>query len=137
MTASPRRTPRCCSSSRTCNEGRATPRRAASARALAEERHLGRLHQDDEIEQQAVVLDVVEVILQLLHGILLGRSVRIAQLRPAGDPGLQAMPLEVVRNLLGELRHELRALGTRAERPEFVAELSKKSPYYFERHCLK
>src|ERR1700733_12253552 len=43
------------------------------------------LDQDQQVEQQVVILDVVQIVLQLLDGIRLGRSVGIAQLRPASE----------------------------------------------------
>src|SRR6185312_8290463 len=81
-----------------------------SAGALAKKYHLCCLQENREIEQQRVVLYVVEVVLQLLERILLRRPVWIAELRPSGDAGLYAVALHVIRNALGELGDELRAL---------------------------
>src|SRR6185437_5822837 len=53
--------------------------------------------------------------------------VGITQLRPAGEPGLDAVSLHVIRDALGELAHELRPLRTRADEahlpPQHVEDL--------------
>ena len=49
------------------------------------------------------MLDVIKVVLQLFPRVLEGGAVRKIQLRPAGDPGLDAMSIEIMRDLFGEL----------------------------------
>src|SRR6185503_8078484 len=93
------------------------PRRAASrlARAFAPQHDLHRLQQDHDVENEALILHVVEIELQLLERILLGRPIGIAKLRPPSESGLHAMPLVVIGNLLGELARELGTLGARSD----------------------
>src|SRR5512134_282477 len=94
----------------------------ALARALAPEHDLDRLDENREIEQQAPVLDVVQVVLKLLERILFGRAVRVAELCPPGDAGLHAVALAVVRDRVLEVVHELRSLRTWADEAHVAAE---------------
>src|SRR5512147_483261 len=86
-------------------------RAGKSSRTLAPQHDLDRLHEDREVEQQAAVLDVVQVVLELLDRVFLGRPVRVAELRPTGDARLHGVALAVVRDLLLELADELGPLG--------------------------
>src|SRR3990167_2513556 len=80
-----------------------------------EENDLDRVQQDQEIQEEGEVLDVVEIVLELLEGILQRGPVAVAHLRPAGDPRLHGEAFQVERDLLLELVDEFGPLGARAD----------------------
>src|SRR5713226_1098802 len=80
----------------------------------SEQNRLDRFEQDRRIERQALVLDVVKIVLQLLLGVLDRRAIRIFDLRPTRQPGRDQMALFVKRNFLGQLGNEMRTFGPRA-----------------------
>src|SRR5689334_15220473 len=82
-----------------------------STSAATEDDRLNGLEQNRRVEREALVLDVVEIVLQLLPRVFNRSAVRIFNLRPARQAGSDQVPLLVERNLLGELRDEVRALG--------------------------
>ena len=78
-----------------CRGVHAGPRRpgAESACAFTEQDDANGGEQDQQVEQQAAVLHVVEVIGQLLAGVLDRRAIRIVHLCPAGDARLDVAAL--------------------------------------------
>eukprot|EP01041_Mallomonas_annulata_P019862 gene19862-39402_t len=80
--------------------------RGRSASALSQQHHLHRVDQDQQVEEEAVVLHVVQVVLQLLDGIINGRAILVADLGPAGHARLDAVPHRVERDVLRELLDE-------------------------------
>ena len=73
------------------------------------------IQKDEDIEEEAHVLHVIEVVLELAPGILDGGAVGVIDLGPAGDAGLDHEPLLVVGDGGGELLDDLRPLGTGAD----------------------
>lgn len=91
---------------------------AALGRALGDEDFEG-LDHDDDILEQAVVLDVHEVVDELVvgRGVVLGED-----LGEAGDAGLDVVAVGVLGVLCGELLNEVRALGARADEAHVAVE---------------
>src|SRR5215204_5878404 len=76
---------------------------------------LHRLRHDGGVEEEAAMLEVVQIVAQLLGRPLDVRCVGVTDLRPAGDTGLDEVPASPERNLVGQLVQELRPLGPRAD----------------------
>src|SRR5262249_27976092 len=94
----------------------------ASPRAAPEQHDLDGLQEDQRIEAQIAILDVEQIERQLLGGILDARAVRIAQLRPTGQPWFYTMPQCVIGDILAEFGDELRAFGTRSDEAHRAAQ---------------
>src|SRR5688572_17738069 len=73
------------------------------------------------------MLDVVQVVLQLLHGVFDASPVGVADLRPAGESGLDDVALTIERDRPRQFAHERRTLGTRSDKAhlalQYVPEL--------------
>jgi sugar transferase (PEP-CTERM system associated) len=50
---------------------------------------------------------------------------------------IRRIRIDELPQLFNILKGDMRFIGPRPERPEFVAELAKKIPYYLDRHCVK
>jgi sugar transferase (PEP-CTERM system associated) len=50
---------------------------------------------------------------------------------------IRKLRIDELPQLLNVLRGDMRFIGPRPERPDFVKALSQKIPYYYERHCVK
>src|SRR5262245_54784828 len=79
-------------SPRTAAKWPAAPTAAWLLRTFAGQNHAHGLEQNDDVEEQRMVLDVVEVVLQLLYRVVERGAVVVADLRPPGHPGLDAVP---------------------------------------------
>lgn len=91
---------------------------SALRRALGDE-DLDGLDHDDDVLEQAVVLDVHEVVDELVvrRGVVLGED-----LGEAGDAGLDVVAVGVLGVSLGELLDEVWALGARADEAHVAVE---------------
>src|SRR5512145_1423065 len=93
-----------------------TPRRCVasgiSVGALAGKHDAYGIEEDENVEKQGVVLDVIEIVLELFGRVLDGRTVMVANLCPAGNPRLDAVPYGIERDFLGQLIDEEGAFGT-------------------------
>src|SRR5437764_12708075 len=68
------------------------------------------------------MLDVVEVVAQLFHGVLARGAVAVLHLRPPGEARLDGVALLVERNLLRQLLDEERAFRTRPDEAHVAAD---------------
>jgi sugar transferase (PEP-CTERM system associated) len=50
---------------------------------------------------------------------------------------IRALRIDELPQIINVLRGEMSFVGPRPERPQFVAELAERIPYYCERHCVK
>ncbi|HUN73013.1 MAG TPA: TIGR03013 family XrtA/PEP-CTERM system glycosyltransferase [Steroidobacteraceae bacterium] len=50
---------------------------------------------------------------------------------------IRKLRIDELPQIINVLRGEMRFVGPRPERPQFVAELAEKIPYYMQRHCVK
>ena len=96
-------------------EGRALQRHTP-LRSDRVDRH----HEDLQVERRRPVLDVVVVPLDAVGE--RGLAAQAADLRPAGDAGLDAMAVGVARQVAPEQRRELGALRARADQAHLAAE---------------
>src|SRR5688572_1294931 len=78
---------------------------AVRSQALSQNHGLDGFQHDENVEPKGHVLDVEELVLELLKGILNGRTIWVLHLCPPRKPWLDHVPLPVVRNLFGELPH--------------------------------
>src|SRR5690606_33128116 len=74
--------------------------RGRSVRAFTGQDDPHRLEEDKGIQDQRVVLHVIQIVLELLRGIVDRSPVLVTNLRPPGDAGLDAVPHRIERNLL-------------------------------------
>src|SRR6185312_14727176 len=77
--------------------------------AFADQHDFGRLNNDGEVKEHRKMLDIEEVIFELGPGLLEAGAVNIANLRPAGEAGTDAMALVEEGNFaiehFAEVRH--------------------------------
>src|SRR6185436_12737167 len=82
--------------------------------AAPKQNYLDGLKHDDGIKKQSMVLNVEEIVLKLLSRIFDRGAVWVLNLRPTRQARRDQMPLLVERNLLGQLGHKMRSLGSGA-----------------------
>src|SRR5690348_6459624 len=79
----------------------------SSSTTLAQYDHFNGIDQNDDIEKQAMVFYIIEIVLQLLDCILHRSTILITYLRPTGYPRLDAMSDVIKRNLGAELIYKI------------------------------
>src|SRR3569833_3705673 len=94
---------------------RRRPRTQPLARAGAAEQRREGLRADGEVDDEAAMAEVPEVVRELVAGARRVGRVAAPDLRPAGDPGLDHVTAAPERHLRLELGDELRPLRTRAD----------------------
>src|SRR5439155_163094 len=72
--------------------------------------HAGSLQQYEEVQENASIFDIVKVIGELASSILHRGAIWAIYLRPAGNAGSHPMPFSIVRDGIGQLGDEKRAL---------------------------
>src|SRR3989442_4800075 len=87
-----------------------TSRRPIQWCAPAQNHNLDRLEHDEQVETNGSIVDVEEIVLQLLCGVLERVAILIADLSPASDSWNYNIAYRVVRNLFGEPLDEFRTL---------------------------
>src|SRR4051812_2760986 len=78
-------------------------RRASSAGAPPEEDDLGGVKEDLQIQTDGKMLDVVQVVFELVAGLLEAGRIGKADLRPAGDPRRHEQAQVVVGDLVAQV----------------------------------
>src|SRR5437870_6848805 len=91
-------------------------------RSLSKQNRLNRLEKNRGIECQILVLDVIEIVLQFLPGIVDRCAVRILNLRPTSQPRRDQLPLFVVGELLRQLLNKVRTLRARTDKVHVTAQ---------------
>src|SRR5690606_5143450 len=97
------------------------PRRAL-VRTFLEQDHLNCLNQDNQIKQQALILDVVQIVAQLFLTILFAIRIGKTELRPPGNTRFHSMTLIIKRDFFSQLPHEHGAFRTRAYKSHVALE---------------
>src|SRR5439155_14790459 len=93
-----------------------------SPSTLAEEHDPDGLDEDQQIEQERMVLDVEKIVLEFLDRLFQIAAIGVAYLRPAGEPGLDAVPDRVERDLLGKRADKRGPLGSRTDEAHLPAQ---------------
>src|SRR5262249_18612647 len=81
-----------------------------SAGRASKEDNLQGLQNNEQVQEHRPVLDVIKVVFQLLAGVVERGGIRIGDLRPAGNSGLEHVPVHVEGDLVLQLGHEDRPL---------------------------
>src|SRR5437867_886663 len=95
---------------------RPRPTGIGGGHAAPREHQPHRLEQDAEVQPERPVLEIEEVVSDLLHLLLEGVRVPIADLRPPGDPGPDRAPERVVRDRVA--RHLAQVADHQGHEPE-------------------
>src|SRR4051812_20746093 len=88
--------------------------------ASAEQNSFYGIEDDQHIERQALVLYVVQIVLQLLDRIADRRAIWVFDLCPTGQPRCDKMAMVVVRDLGRELLYKVRPFRSRAHKIHFT-----------------
>src|SRR5581483_11322301 len=84
--------------------------------AATEQDDLQSFEDDLQIEHGGNVFDIIEIVVKLFDRVLFTVSVRVGDLRPAGDSGLHGESKMIIRDLLFEFGNKKRPLGSRADK---------------------
>ena len=90
------------------------------AGALAPEYNLDRLKENVDIEKDAVVLQVVQIVLKFFARIVDRHAIRIQDLRPASNARFHIVSQIVVRDGFLTFFHKLWSLGARADKTQIA-----------------
>src|SRR5439155_2796679 len=96
--------------------------RDRSPRTDAEKDDFNCLQEHHEIEGEAMVLHVIQVVFKFFLGLHLRRTVAVAHLGPPGDARLHEVAFRVIRNRLRQFLDEGRTLGARADEAHLPGE---------------
>src|SRR5713101_6879249 len=98
------------------------PRKGISLRAPAEQHNLDGLEHDHHVEAERHVLEVIEIVLQLLFGVLKAVAVLVAHLGPTCDSRPDRIAYSVKRNLFCQHLHKFRTLWARPDKAHIALE---------------
>src|SRR5690606_6674208 len=82
-----------------------------STRAVWPKDDAHRLDEDQQIKERRIILGIIEVIFQLVPGILDRSAIGIVDLRPARDARLHHMAFRIVTQMLLQILDELAPFG--------------------------
>src|SRR5687768_11123602 len=87
-----------------------------SSPALTQHNNFNGIYQNNDIQEQAMVLHVVQIVLKLFDGVIHGRAIPVADLCPPRDSRLDAVPYIVIGDFHAELVYKVWPFRTRTDK---------------------